>query len=152
MPAHRLQLTVRLVLVACALVLTLLQPVSTAQAGIVDRVKEMYQLPEQMESMQQEFEGAKRRLEEEKNKLAESVKQSSEALELLREQNKRLQDQNAALQSRIQMIEQAEAVQHAQRRNIMTIVITVLLLAIGYFLLGRLLRIAVWKRQKNERY
>ncbi|WP_282942542.1 hypothetical protein [Paenibacillus sp. RC67] len=128
----------------------LLQPFTTVEAGVLDRVKDMYQLPEHVESIQKEFDATKQQLEEQRNKLVESVQQSREAIDLLNIQNKQLLEQNEALQTRIQMMEQTSLDKKAQNRKITMIAVTVIFLIIGYFLIGRLIRIMVWRRQNSN--
>ncbi|MDF2959263.1 MAG: hypothetical protein K0S39_998 [Paenibacillus sp.] len=136
-------------LIAVTVTAALLQPFSTAEAGLVDRVKDIYRLPEQVESMQKEYDAAKQQLEEQKEKLSETVRQSKETEERLIAQNKQLQQQNEALQKRLQAMEQAAADKNAFARKITMITVTAVILILGYFVLGRLLRVAVWRRRKK---
>lgn len=138
------------VFMTLGLTAALLQPYTTAEAGVLDRVKDMYQLPEHVESIQKEFDATKQQLEEQKNKLAETVQQSKEAMDMLQSQNKQLMEQNEALVNRIQLMEQTELDKKLQSRKMTTIVITGLLLIIGYFVIGRLIRILVWRRQRSN--
>ncbi|WP_336747163.1 hypothetical protein [Paenibacillus sp. y28] len=128
----------------------LLQPLSAAEAGLIDRVKEIYRLPEQMESIQQEYDATKQQLEEQRDKLQEAVQQSKEAQERLIAQNKQLQEQNEALLRSIQAMEQAEQERRARTRNITTLAVTAAILAAGYFVSGRFIRLAVWRRHKSK--
>ncbi|WP_028550214.1 hypothetical protein [Paenibacillus sp. UNC451MF] len=137
-------------LLSIGITAALVHPFTTVEAGVLDRVKDMYQLPEHVESIQKEFDATKQQLEEQRNKLAESVQQSREAIDLLNAQNKQLLEQNEALQSRIQMMEQTSLDKKAQTRKITSIALTVIFLIIGYFLIGRLIRILVWRRQNSN--
>jgi CHASE3 domain sensor protein len=137
-------------LLAIGIAAALLQPYSTAEAGLLDRVKDIYQLPEQLEGIQKEFDSTKQQLEEQKDKLAETMRQSKEAQDRLIAQNKQLLEQNEALQSRIQAMEQTALDKNARTRKITTIAVTAVILVIGYFVLGRVLRITVWRRQKRK--
>ncbi|MCR8633795.1 MULTISPECIES: DUF3450 domain-containing protein [Paenibacillus] len=128
----------------------LLQPYSTVEAGLLDRVKDIYQLPEQVESIQKEFDATKQQLQEQKDKLTETVRQSMQTEERLIAQNKQLQEQNEALQRRIQSMEQTAQDKNAFTRKITTIAITAVILVLGYFVLGRVLRITVWRRQNSK--
>jgi septal ring factor EnvC (AmiA/AmiB activator) len=136
-----------LVVVVCAAVL---YPFSTAEAGILDRVKDIYQLPEQMDQMEKQYEATKQQLQEQTDKLAETVRQSKEAEERLMAQNKLLLEQNAALQRSLQETERDALEKEARNRKLIIMGITAVLLVAGYFVTGRFVRVAVWRRQKGN--
>lgn len=136
----------------------LLVPLSTAHAGLLDRMKEIYQLPEQVESAQKQYEEAKReladqagRLEEQKDQLTETIRQSEETQRQLTTQNEQLREQNAALQERLLAMEQAEQERRANSRRLTMLGAAAAALVAGYFVLGRLIRVIVWKRTKATR-
>ncbi|NOU93629.1 hypothetical protein GC093_10400 [Paenibacillus sp. LMG 31456] len=137
-------------LITIIIAAALLQPFSAVEAGLLDRVKDIYQLPEQIESIQKGYDATKQQLEEQKDKLAETMRQSAQAEERLIAQNKQLQEQNEALQKRIQTMEQTAQDKNALTRKITTIAITAVFLVIGYFVLGRVLRITVWRRKNSK--
>jgi hypothetical protein len=110
----------------------------------------MYRLPNQVQTMQQQVDSAQRQLDEQKDKLAESARQSKDAIDSLASENLRLQEQNAALQSRIRTMEQAALEKETRSRQITTLVVTGLLLVIGYFAIGRLLRFLMWRRSDGS--
>jgi len=140
----------RQALPAFIIAVALIQPYSIAEAGLLDRVKDIYQLPEQMESIQKEYADTKRQLEEQRDQLAEAVRQSKEREEQLLAQNKQLQEQNEALTGRLQAMEQSASDKTALTRKITMTALTAVVLILGYFLLGRLIRVAVWRRQKSK--
>jgi septal ring factor EnvC (AmiA/AmiB activator) len=137
------------VLVIAVLAATL-HPFSTAEAGILDRAKDIYRLPEQVNSMEKEYEAVKLQLQEQQDKLAETVRQSKETEERLIAQNKQLLEQNEALQKSLQAAEKSTQERQAQTRRLTIMGITVVILVVGYFLSGRLIRVAVWRRQKGS--
>ncbi|MNI36829.1 hypothetical protein D3C73_908950 [compost metagenome] len=149
---------------ALLVVITLLQPFSVVEAGWFDRVKDIYQLPDHVEDIQQQYDETKRQLNEQMDKLAdqkellaqqqdkitESIKQSLEREEQLIAQNRQLQEQNQGLQQRLMVMEEAAKAKEARNRKITIMIITAVSLVLGYFLLGRLFRVAVWRRHKGR--
>jgi septal ring factor EnvC (AmiA/AmiB activator) len=138
-------------------VLSLLLPVSVAQANIIDRVKDIYQIPDDFNKLQQEYEATKQQLEEQKqkiteqkDKLAEAIQNSKETQDQLIAQNRQLQEQNASLQQRLQTMEKAANDKANRNRKITYIISTAILLIVLYFVSGRLFRLAVWRRQKGR--
>ncbi|NHN28869.1 hypothetical protein [Paenibacillus agricola] len=144
-------------LLAAAFAGMLLQPFSTVHAGFFDRVQDIYRLPEQMETVEKQYEATKQQLQEQvkkfdeqKDQLAETIARSKATEERLLAQNKQLMAQNEALQHSIQAAEQAKLEQQARTRKYIMFGITAVLLVAGYFVAGRLIRVAVWKRQKRS--
>jgi septal ring factor EnvC (AmiA/AmiB activator) len=155
-PGTRRNQTGQAILTVCV-VISLLLPVSVAQANIIDRVKDIYQLPEDFNKMQQEYEATKQQLEEQKqklteqkDKLAEAMQSSKETQDQLIAQNRQLQEQNASLQQRLQIMEKAASDKANRNRKITYIISTAILLIVFYFVSGRLFRLAVWRRQKGK--
>lgn len=56
-------------------------PTTVAQASWLDRVKDIYQLPENVEQIQKDYEATKQQLEEQKDKLSETIRHSQETEE-----------------------------------------------------------------------
>lgn len=144
-------------MLAVVFVAMLIQPLSTAHAGFFDRVKDIYRLPEQVEIIEKEYEATKQLLQEQvknfdeqKDKLAETIARSNETEERLLAQNKQLMAQNEALQNSIKAAEEAKLEQKSRTRKLIMVGITAVLLVAGYFISGRLIRVAVWKRQKRS--
>jgi septal ring factor EnvC (AmiA/AmiB activator) len=143
-------------LTVCVLI-SLLLPVSVAQANIIDRVKDIYQLPDNFNKMQQEYDATKQQLEEQKqklteqkDKLAEAMQSSKETQDQLLAQNRQLQEQNASLQQRLQAMENAANDKANRNRKLTYIISTAIALIVLYFVSGRLFRLAVWRRQKGR--
>lgn len=127
----------------------LMYPAPAAHASWVDRVKEIYQLPSNVEQIQKDYEAAKQQLEEQKDKLSEAVKQSQEIQDRLLSQNDVLKKDNEQLQERLKAMEQVALDKDIRNRKITYMVITAAALVVGYFLLGRVFRIIVWRRTKR---
>ncbi|WP_240414035.1 DUF3450 domain-containing protein [Paenibacillus periandrae] len=145
------------VLLAAAVIMMLVQPLSTVHAGFFDRVKDIYKLPEQVEIIEKEYESTKQQLQEQvkkfdeqKDKLTETIARSKEMEERLLAQNKQLLEQNEALQRAIQSAEQDKLDKEARNRKLFWMGATAVALIAGYFVSGRLIRVAVWKRQKRS--
>jgi septal ring factor EnvC (AmiA/AmiB activator) len=142
---------------AAVCIAMLVQPLSTAHAGFFDRVQDIYRLPDQVESIEKQYEATKQQLQEQvkkfdeqKDKLAETIAHAKEMEERLLAQNKQLMEQNEALQKSIQAAEQDQLDKEARNRKLVMMGITAVLLVTGYFVSGRLIRLAVWKRQKRS--
>lgn len=65
-------------------------PASAVQASWLDRVKDIYQLPENVEQIQKDYEATKQQLEDQKDKLSEAIRHSQETEERLLGQNETL--------------------------------------------------------------
>lgn len=137
------------VVTLCAFLL-LLQSVSTAEAGFVDRVKNIYQLPEQLDEIQKKYDAAKLQLELQNEKLSESIRQSKETEEKLIAQNQQLQAQKDELQQRLQTMEQQARDKEARTRKLTMLAVTAALLVVGYFVTGRFIRWMVWRRAREN--
>lgn len=127
----------------------LMYPAPATHASWLDRVKEIYQLPSNVEQIQKDYEATKQQLEEQKDKLSEAVKQSQEIQDRLLSQNDALKKDNEQLQERLKAMEQVALDKDKRNRKITYMVITAAALVVGYFLLGRVFRFFVWRRQKR---
>ncbi|BFT69288.1 hypothetical protein [Paenibacillus sp. P36] len=128
----------------------LMYPASAAQASWLDRVKDIYQLPENVEQIQKDYEATKQQLEEQKDKLSETIRHSQETEEKLLQQNEALQKENERLQERLKAMEQVAIDKENRSRKITNMVIAVVVLVVLYFVLGRVFRYVVWRRQKRQ--
>ncbi|MGO4495304.1 hypothetical protein AB4114_05260 [Paenibacillus sp. 2RAB27] len=124
-------------------------PTPAAHASWLDRVKEIYQLPSNVEQIQKDYEATKQQLEEQKDKLSEAVRQSQEIEDRLLSQNEALKKDNEQLQERLKAMEQVALDKDKRNRKITYMVITAAALVVGYFLLGRVFRFFVWQRRKR---
>ncbi|OCT14829.1 hypothetical protein A8709_11735 [Paenibacillus pectinilyticus] len=124
-------------------------PAPVAQASWLDRIKDIYQLPSNVEQIQKDYEATKQQLEDQKNKLTDAVEQSKAIEERLQSQNETLKKDNEQLQERIKAMEQVALDKDKRNRKIMYMIITAAALIIGYFMFGRVFRFIVWRRQKR---
>jgi uncharacterized integral membrane protein len=139
----------RAVLIAVVM-LFLMQNASTAQASLLDRAREFYQLPENLDNLQKEYANTKQQLEDQKNKLTDAIRTSKETEERLINQNQELQKQNAELQQRLQAMEKVALDKEKRGSRLTQIIITGIVLIVLYFVIGRLFRLSVWRRQKKR--
>lgn len=135
--------------VVLVILFSLLYPATAAQASWLDRIKDIYQLPSNVEQIQKDYEATKQQLEEQKDKLSEAVKQSQEIQDRLLSQNEALKKDNEQLQERLKAMEQVALDKDKRNRKITYMVITTAALVVGYFLLGRVFRFFVWQRRKR---
>ncbi|OAS13190.1 hypothetical protein [Paenibacillus oryzisoli] len=135
--------------VVLVILFSLLYPAPAAHASWLDRIKDIYQLPSNVEQIQKDYEATKQQLEEQKDKLSEAVKQSQEIQDRLLSQNEALKKDNEQLQERLKAMEQVALDKDKRNRKITYMVITTAALVVGYFLLGRVFRFFVWQRRKR---
>ncbi|SDO90779.1 hypothetical protein SAMN04487897_12674 [Paenibacillus sp. yr247] len=125
-------------------------PVAAVQASWLDRVKDIYQLPENVQQIQKDYEATKQQLEEQKDKLSETIRHSQETEERLLGQNEILKKENEQLQERLKAMEQVALNKEKRNRKITYMVVTAALLIVFYFVFGRVFRFIVWRRQKRQ--
>lgn len=121
-----------------------------AASGWLDRFKDIYQLPDNVEQIQKDYEATKQQLEEQKDKLSEAMRRSQETEERLLAQNQALLQENDQLQKRLQAMEQLALDKEARNRKIAYIVSAAIALLVLYFVLGRVVRLIVWRRQRKR--
>lgn len=136
--------------------LLLVPPVSTVHAGFVDRIKDIYGMPEQLGQLQEQYNNTKQALEENRAQLEETLKRSEEAAQRYQETEERLRQENEQLRARNERLEEligkweaAERAQERRTRQIVTTAMTAAGLVLFYFVLTRLVRVAVWRRNRN---
>ncbi|MDD9272231.1 hypothetical protein ACFPES_34975 [Paenibacillus sp. GCM10023248] len=137
------------VLVTLFICIGLMNP-SSAEASWLDRVKDIYQMPENIEQIQKEYETTKQQLEEQKDQLAETIRRSEETEAKLLEQNEQLVNENKQLQERLRVMEQAALDKERRNRKITNMAVAAAALVVLYFVLGRVFRYMVWRRQKRQ--
>ncbi|MDR6552005.1 hypothetical protein [Paenibacillus qinlingensis] len=135
--------------VVLVILLSLLYPAPAAHASWLDRIKDIYQLPSNVEQIQKDYDATKQQLEEQKDKLSEAVRQSQEIEQRLLSQNEALKKDNEQLQERLKAMEQVALDKDKRNRKITYMIITAAALVVGYFLLGRVFRFFVWQRRKR---
>ncbi len=131
---------IHMIVASTALLLFLSAP-AAANANLVDRVKEWVQLPAEVNGMKQQVDDAVRRSEE-----------ASRELRALAEENRQLQMTNAALRDRLDAAERELARKESSARRWTHMAIAASVLAIGYVAASRLMRLAVWRRQKESEH
>lgn len=124
-------------------------PASAVQASWLDRVKDIYQLPENVEQIQKDYEATKQQLEDQKGMLSEAMRHSQETEERLLGQNEALKRENDQLQERLKAMEQVALDKEKRNRKLTYLAVTAALLIVLYFVLGRVFRFIVWRRQKR---
>jgi septal ring factor EnvC (AmiA/AmiB activator) len=142
----------------------LIFPPATAEANFFDTIKDIYHLPKDVENLQNQYEEAKKsydetkqqvedqkqQLEEQKNQLLESTRKAKETEDQLTQQNKELQDHNNELQTRLQAMEESVSSKDKWIHRIKVTGITLVSLVVLYFVLGRLFRVFIWRRNKKR--
>jgi len=122
--------------------------VPTAQAGIMDRVKEIYETPEKLDALEAEY----RRTQEELERQREAIEKQQEAFRVEREELKRrneaLAARNESLQERVAIMEREEARRTGYARKAACAAAGALGLWLLYGLSIRLWRYGVWRRQR----
>ncbi|SDD62427.1 hypothetical protein SAMN02799630_05652 [Paenibacillus sp. UNCCL117] len=138
------------------LALLLVLPGYEAQAGIIDRVKDIYGMPEQVGQLQEQYEDTKRQLEQSRQQMEEAMARSEEAArsfqetqdKLLRE-NEELKMHNTRLEQTLRQLEEARYAQSVRNRQIAWTALTAAGLALLYFALTRMVRFALWRRGRG---
>ncbi|WP_079418297.1 hypothetical protein [Paenibacillus ferrarius] len=125
-------------------------PVSAAQASWLDRIKDIYELPENVQQIQKDYEATKQQLEDQKDKLSETIQRSKDTEEKLLGQNDALKKENEQLQERLKAMEQVALDKDKRNKKILYMAVTAVLLVVLYFVLGRVFRFIVWRRQKRH--
>ncbi|KQX44722.1 hypothetical protein [Paenibacillus sp. Root444D2] len=125
-------------------------PASAVQASWLDRVKDIYQLPENVEQIQKDYETTKQQLEDQKDKLSKAIRHSQETEERLLGQNETLKKENEQLQERLKAMEQIALDKEKRNQKLTYMAVTAVLLIIFYLVLGRVFRFIVWRRQKRR--
>ncbi|NQX71077.1 hypothetical protein HQN90_33630 [Paenibacillus alba] len=125
-------------------------PASAAQASWLDRIKDIYELPENVQQIQKDYEATKQQLEDQRDKLSETIQRSKETEEKLLGQNDALKKENEQLQERLKAMEQVALDKDKRNKKILYMAVTAVLLVVLYFVLGRVFRFIVWRRQKRH--
>jgi chromosome segregation ATPase len=154
-----------LVFILCLLIpLSLLADTQQAQAGMMDRIKGIYEAPEQLEQMREQYTELKTTYEEQQKKTEAALQASRvEAERLAKEQrqwlaeNEKVRQENAALEAhnqqlmqRVELLEQQEASRTSLMDRILKITITAILLLVGYFLAVRIFRYIIWRNGRKS--
>ncbi|MDQ1911412.1 hypothetical protein RAC89_13305 [Paenibacillus sp. GD4] len=118
---------------------------ASADAGVLDRIKGIYQAPEKVEELQAHVTEATQQIEESRKQAEQLLQQNAE----LQKQNGALAAQNQQLQSRI---EEMDADRRTLYRQLTSTGITAILLILGYAAAVRIWRYTVWRKQRKEEH
>jgi multidrug efflux pump subunit AcrA (membrane-fusion protein) len=124
-------------------------PQPTVHAGLIDRIKDIYNTPEKISELQQQYIEATEALAQQQQQLEESAKAAAEyALkqkELL-EQNNQLIAQNAELQAEMDRMKQDKQSFISKLINTVIIIAAVF---VAYIVSLRVWRYVVWRKQRS---
>ncbi|WP_391574217.1 hypothetical protein [Cohnella sp.] len=144
-----------------ALLLSVALPALPAEAGMFDRIRDIYNAPDKVDELREQYEETARSLEEQRRKLTEaeasldaySAEQERMRAEneLYRQQNEELRMQNTLLTDRLEQLEKDKADKQAMYRRWMTMIGAAVALVVGYVLSIRLWRYSEWRRRKRLR-
>lgn len=162
---------VRYFLAALACLLLMLAPGRTAEAGLLDRIKDIYNAPEKVEDLQEHFAETREQLQQQQAELEDARETAERYLEQQRElqvQNERIRAQNEQYQAQNQQYQEQNAKLSAQNamllerldrtererksliRKIVWSIFTICSLAILYTISLRVWRYWVWRRNKRD--
>jgi peptidoglycan hydrolase CwlO-like protein len=129
---------------------------SAAQAGVMDKVKQWFELPDQVDNLREQYDTTKQQLEDATKQLDEAARQSRETIEQyreaeqrLREENERLAKQNEQLAQAVNGLQDAESARNDRSRRTWMLIWTAAGLVGLYFLSSRLFRLLL--RSKHSR-
>lgn len=140
----------------------------SVQAGVFDRIKDIYQAPDKLDELQEQYEATKSMLENQLQEQREQLELSrQQAIELLERQdelqqanesyradNEAYRRQNEALleenRNLIERMEELERKRQSLYRNAFTAVAVVAGLLAAYALSVRIWRFAVWRRHRRS--
>jgi DNA repair ATPase RecN len=152
------------VLIAILAGIILLFPTSNVEANFFDTIKDIYHLPQDVQNLQNQYDEAKKSYEDTKQQveeqkqqldvqskqLLESIQKAQETEKQLTQQNKELQDHNSELQIRLQAMEETVSSKDKWIHRIKVTGITLVSLVVLYFVLGRLFRVFIWRRNNKR--
>lgn len=152
------------IFLASALILYVILPVSSAEAGVIDRIKDIYNTPDKIQQLEQQYLDTKVQLEatieEQKQQLDEAIdtaaKLNQQQQELLqqnkqiqqlnsqyKQQNDQLAEQNAAL---LTELEQAKEQRKSVWDKLLQSALIAIALLAAYFISLRIWRFMNWRR------
>lgn len=124
-------------------------PQPTVHAGLIDRIKDIYNTPEKISELQQQYIEATEALAKQQQQLEESAKAAAEYAmkqqELL-EQNNQLIAQNAELQAEMDRMKQDKQSFISKLINTVIIIAAVF---VAYIVSLRVWRYVVWRKQRS---
>ncbi|OME80665.1 hypothetical protein BK120_18435 [Paenibacillus sp. FSL A5-0031] len=124
-------------------------PQSTVHAGLIDRIKDIYNTPEKISELQEQYIEATEALAKQQQQLEESAKAAAayamKQQELL-EQNNQLIAQNAELQAEMDRMKQDKQSFISKLINTVIIIAAVF---VAYIVSLRVWRYVVWRKQRS---
>ncbi|WP_438448637.1 hypothetical protein [Gorillibacterium sp. sgz5001074] len=117
----------------------------TAEAGLYDRVKDIFELPGEVDKLKEEYGKVKGSYDDALKEL-DSYRQMQEKL---LEDNARLAEQNRLLAETVQSLKKAEESRSRSSSRIQRMIWTVVLLGAGYVILTRVARYVMRARSRN---
>ncbi|AEI45442.1 hypothetical protein [Paenibacillus mucilaginosus] len=131
-----------------AVLLAALLPWPAAEAGFMDRVKDIYGMPERVEELQQQYDDAQEELDASVKRSEETIRKFQQTQEQLLRENQELKSRNARLEEAIGQMEAAERAEAERNRRITRTALAAGGLVVLYFVLMRVVRLAVWRRTR----
>lgn len=121
---------------------------SPAHAGVMDKVKQWFELPGQVDNLREQYDTTRQQLEDATKQMDEAARQSRETIEQyreseqrLREENERLAKQNEQLAQAVSSLQDAERARSDRSRRTWTLIWTAVGLVGLYFVSSRLFRL-----------
>lgn len=131
---------------------------SGAEAGLWSSIKSFTELPGEVKELKQHYEETQAQLEQANASLKEAndslketystLEQANASIEAYRLQNDRLMEQNRTLTAMVLELQQAEEVRKAYTKKTRTLLWTGFGLLAGYFVLLRMIRLAMRLRSR----
>ena len=136
-------------------------PAGQAEAGVVDRIKDIYYAPDKVEELQQTYTENMQRLDEQLDAQRAQLEESREQVERMRQQQAELmqanadyRDENTALQAQnealLSRMEQMEQDRRSLIRTIATTVVAITGLVMLYAVSIRVWRFLAWRRHGGK--
>jgi septal ring factor EnvC (AmiA/AmiB activator) len=121
---------------------------SAAHAGVMDKVKQWFELPGQVDDLREQYDATRQQLDDATKQIDETARQSRETIEQyrqseqrLREENERLAKQNEQLAQAVSGLQDAERARSDRSRRTWTLIWTAVGLVGLYFVSSRLFRV-----------
>ncbi len=132
-----------------------------AEAGVMDRIKDIYYAPDKVEELQQTYTESVQRLDEQLEAQRAQLEESREQVERMHQQqaelmqaNAEYRDENAALQAQnealLSRMEQMEQDRRSLIRNIATTIAVITGLVMLYAVSIRVWRYLAWRRHSGK--
>jgi predicted nuclease with TOPRIM domain len=152
---------VRIIVVVAVWAVLTVTAAGQAEAGVVDRIKDIYYAPDKVEELQQTYTENMQRLDEQLDDQRAQLEESRQQVERMRQQqaelmqaNAEYRDENAGLQAQnealLSRMEQMENDRRSLIRTIATTVAAVTGLVMLYAVSIRVWRYLAWRRHSGK--